>query len=192
MTPIPFKYRDKPATVAAQGQRVTIRFDGQNLTGRYRGGFVQLDQPHPIAVEAGAVLRGSMEAAPIKPSAEARVRHEVREAIGALPDVYLMDNPVGQAEFYDPNTNSFRYVNYGLEDGSPDLVIALKITIGALFVGMELKAPGKAPRKNQVECHRRWRAAGIHVVTVQSGQEALLALERIRGEIRERNAALAL
>ncbi len=180
MTPTPFKYRGVEGTVELSGQRVIIRHAGLVMTGRYRAGMVQLDTPHPIAVEASAVLRGQVQAATVKPSAEALVRHEVREAIGALPDVYLMDNPVGQAEFYEPNTNSFRYVNYGLEEGSPDLILALKKKAYAVFCGLELKAPGKAPRKNQVECHRRWGRAGILIATVQSGQEALLAIERFR------------
>lgn len=180
MTPIPFSYRGQPGTVELSGQRVIIRHAGLVMTGRYRAGMVQLDNPHPIAVEASAVLRGAAPAAPVKPSAEALVRKEVREAIGALPDVYLMDNPVGQAEFYEPSTNSFRYVNYGLEEGSPDLVLALKKRAFAVFCGMELKAPGKKPRPNQAECHQRWTRAGILVATVQSGQEALLAVERFR------------
>jgi len=180
LTPTPFKYRDQLGTVELSGQRVIIRHAGQVMTGRYRAGMVQLDTPHPIAVEAGAVLRGQVQTAPTGPSPEALVRAEVRKAIGALPDVYLMDNPVGHAEFYDPATNSFRHVDYGLEDGSPDLILALRKHGGAMMIGMELKAPGKAPRKNQAECHTRWRKAGIWVVTVQSGQEALLAVERFR------------
>ena len=180
MTPTPFNYRGVPGTVELSGQRVIIRHGGLVMTGRYRAGMVQLDTPHPISVEASAVLRGAIQAVPVKPSAEALVRHEVREAIGALPDVYLMDNPVGQAEFYEPNTNSFRYVNYGLEEGSPDLVLALKKRLYAVFCGLERKAPGKKPRPNQVECHQRWARAGILIATVQSGQEALLAVERFR------------
>ena len=86
MTPTPFKYRDQLGTVELQGQRVIIRHAGQVMTGRYRAGTVQLDTPHPIAVEAGAVLRGQVLTAPVGPSPEALVRAEVRQAIGAVPD----------------------------------------------------------------------------------------------------------
>lgn len=180
-----FTYRGQAATATLDGSKVCVQWSGGIHTGTYRSGMVQLSPPNPIGVEAGAALRsqlGQKIEVERSDNPEGRVRAEVREAIGALPDVYLMANPCGQAEFYNPATNSIRVVPYGLEDGSPDFIVALRRGGVALMMGLETKAPGQKPRPNQQECHGRWRRAGILVYTVQSGAEALLAIEDARGK----------
>jgi hypothetical protein len=168
--------------------KVTVHFDGQALTGSYRKGQVILDKPNPIAVEAAATLRNHLgdvpQALSEEATPEARVRKEVREKIGALDDVLLLANPVGTAQFYDDKTNSLRVIDYGLggtsAPGSPDYVVALRRGDGCQMLGLECKAPGKAPRGNQEDKHKIWRRAGIWVYTVQSGQEAEMAIDDAR------------
>lgn len=182
-----FLYRGITATLrlSESGGHVRIDWNGEAFTGTVKNNRVQLVPPHPIAVEASAALGPSATAVVRDVRPEAKVRHDVRKAIGALPGVYLMDNPVGHAEFYDEKNNSIRHVDYGLEPGSPDLIVALRRRVGCQMVGLELKAPGKSARANQSECHRRWTQAGIYVYTVQSGEEALLALADVRRRLGE-------
>lgn len=48
-------------------------------------------------------------------------------------------------------------------DGAPDRVIFAK---GGIYV--ELKAPGKEPRENQLREHEKMRAAGMKVIVIDS------------------------
>ena len=188
MTRTPFSYRGKPAAVVLSSGKVTIHYDGQALTGSYKNGQVMLDKPNPIAVEAAAALRqvrgDDVSAVSAAVSPEARVRKAVRERIGALPDVLLLANPVGMATFYDQKENQTRQIPYGLgspdAEGGPDYVVALRRGGGCQMIGLECKAPGQAPRASQRQCHERWELAGIWIYTVQSGQEADLAIEDAR------------
>ena len=45
---------------------------------------------------------------------------------------------------YNPATNSIRVVPYGLEDSSPDFIVALRRGGVALMVGLETKAPARS------------------------------------------------
>ncbi len=183
-----FTYRGKAGAVVHSAGQVTVHFDGQAFTGRYAKGQIMLDPPHPIAVEAAAALRKQLghEVAALSADAtpEARVKLEVRKAIGALDDVLLLANPVGMAEFFDEKKNELRKIPYGLGspegEGTPDYVVALKRGDGCQMIGIECKAPGESARANQRERHTVWRRAGIWVYTVQSGQEALMAIEDAR------------
>jgi hypothetical protein len=183
-----FLYRGKAAAVALSGNKVTVIFDGQTMTGNYRNGQVVLDKPHPIAVEAAAALRqqrgDKVSALSTEATPESKVKKEVREAIGALDDVFLLSNPVGMATYYSPETNKTREVPFGLgapyAEGGPDYVVALRRGNGCQMLGLEVKAPGEAPRANQRETHARWIRAGIWIYTVQSGEEAKLAIQDAR------------
>ncbi|HNB04299.1 MAG TPA: hypothetical protein PKV97_00075 [Thauera aminoaromatica] len=180
-----FDYRGSSAALHVNGSNVRIDWNGQTFTGTVKNNRVQIVPPHPIAVEASAALGPSTTAVVRDVRPEAKVRHDVRKAIGALPGVYLMDNPVGHAEYYDDKTNTIRHVDYGLEEGSPDLIVVLRRLVGCQMIGLELKAPGKSARANQTACHERWRRAGIFVYTVQSGEEALLAIADARRRLSE-------
>ena len=56
-----------------------------------------------------------------------------------------------------------RKVQWIGRDGAPDRLILAK---GGIYV--ELKAPGKEPRENQLREHEKMRAAGIRVAVIDS------------------------
>lgn len=188
LTQILFKYRGAEASVSIDGSKVKIIWGIDAFTGSYRNGQIILDKPHPIAVEAAAALRkqrgDEVSALSEDATPEGKVRKEVRKAIGALSDVFLMANPVGMATFYDEKHNSTREIPYGLGSpdavGGPDYVVALRRGAGCQMLGLECKAPGKAPRAEQRLTHARWERAGIWLYTVQSGQEAEMAIADAR------------
>lgn len=153
--------------------------------------------PWGLSVDVVAALRTALaqaeKGAKAKedPTPEAAVRKAVMDAIGALPDLLVMSNPIGTARF-ETEHGRYRYVDYGLEVGSPDLVAmmpwmcprALSVQ-GAQWIGLELKAPGKAPKPHQEECHRRWRAHGAWVwPAITSAAEAVEAIEQARQLLR--------
>lgn len=197
MTRCSFTYRSEAAAVVLSGGKVTVHFKGEALTGSYRNGQVLLDKPHPIAVEAAAALRNQrgdgLSSISADATPEGRVRHEVRKSIGALDDVLLLANPVGMAIFFDEATATERKIPYGLGspdgEGGTDYVIALRHAAGCQMIGLECKAPGGSARQNQVDRHIIWRRAGIWIYTVQSGAEALLAIEDARRKLQPKSEA---
>ncbi len=150
--------------------------------------------PWGIGVEVVAALRTALAQVEKRgkekedPTPEAAVRQAVMDAIGALPDLLVMSNPIGTARF-ETERGRWRYVDYGLEVGSPDLVAMMPWVCGdvrgAQWIGLELKAPGKAPKPHQEECHRRWRAHGAWVwPAITSAAEAVEAVEQARQMLR--------
>ncbi len=150
--------------------------------------------PLGISVDVVAALRTALAQAEKRgkekedPTPEAAVRKAVLDAIGALPDLLVMSNPIGTARF-ETEQGRYRYVDYGLEVGSPDLVAMMPWLCGdvqgAQWIGLELKAPGKAPKPHQEECHRRWRAHGAWVwPAITSAAEAVEAIEQARQMLR--------
>jgi len=188
LTKCEFLYLGRQAVVLLEGNKVTITWDGKTMGGQYRNGQVLLNQPHAIAVNAAAMIRQKLghavSAIREEATPEGKVRKAVREAIGALDDVLLLANPVGMAIFFDEKTLDERKVPYGLgapeAEGGPDYVVALRRPGGCQMLGLECKAPGESPRPNQREAHQRWTRAGIWMYTVQSGQEAELAIADAR------------
>jgi hypothetical protein len=187
-----FTYRSEAAAVVLSSGKVTVHFKGEALTGSYRNGQVLLDKPHPIGVEAAAALRNqrgdSLSSVSADATPEGRVRHAVRKAIGSLEDVLLLANPVGMAIFFDEGTNTERKIPYGLGspdgEGGSDYIVPLRYGRGCQMIGLECKAPGKSLRDNQSACRQRWERAGIWWYTVQSGEEALAAVEDARRRLR--------
>lgn len=109
-------------------------------------------------------------------SKESTLQRQILRAIGAEPDVYVLVNAVGQATFFTEQGRQY-HVTYGLEDGSPDLVLFVQGRDGlARVVGLEVKRPGEHPRENQSVCHARWRARGALVYVVHSIDEAKAAV----------------
>ena len=68
-----------------------------------------------------------------------------------------------------------RKVQWIGRDGAPDRLILAK---GGIYV--ELKAPGKEPRENQLREHDKMRAAGIRVEVIDS----LEGVDKLVGEIK--------
>lgn len=192
MSRFDFRYGGQNGYVDLARSQARIYLGGSFLgTARYVNGQLSMRPVHPCSVEAAAAVRrgrgDALGQLQLDVGPEANVRREVREAIGSLPGVYLMNNPVGQARFYGPD-GSERPVNYGLELGSPDLVLMLlwkrEPVRGAQWVAIELKAPGKTPREEQAECHARWIAAGAWVATCTNGPAAVRFLEQCKARLR--------
>ena len=68
-----------------------------------------------------------------------------------------------------------RKVQWVGRDGAPDRLILAK---GGIYV--ELKAPGKEPRENQLREHEKMRAVGIRVEVIDS----LEGVDELVGEIK--------
>lgn len=68
-----------------------------------------------------------------------------------------------------------RKVQWIGRDGAPDRLILAK---GGIYV--ELKAPGKEPRENQLREHDKMRAAGMKVEVIDS----LEGVDKLVGEIK--------
>jgi hypothetical protein len=141
------------------------------------------------------------QAAPKKPRApreapracepEALVQRRILLAIGSLPGVLVYRNSVGVAEYQD-HDGKRRTVKYGLDTGTPDLVVLLTVSVevrGAvrricMWVGLEVKAEDGEPSEDQLRVQRQWHAMGAHYSFVRSIPEALAALDRARrGEL---------
>jgi len=220
---IPFTFRGAPWVAELRGKRkvVLLQAGRELVTGSWVNGLLTQVAPAPgsegavrgISVEASAALRklaagdGQQE---LLATSEAMVRQEVSDAIGALPDVLLLSNPIGTAQF-PTERGKYRYVDYGLEVGSPDLVAMMgyrqplvaalprssRIVFeggiwwlrGAQWLGLELKAPGKAPKEHQEDCHRRWEAHGAWIwPAITSGAQAMAAIEEARALLRATGA----
>ena len=78
-----FDYRGSSAALHVNGSNVRIDWNGQTFTGTVKNNRVQIVPPHPIAVEASAALGPSTTAVVRDVRPEAKVRHDVRKAIGA-------------------------------------------------------------------------------------------------------------
>lgn len=68
-----------------------------------------------------------------------------------------------------------RKVQWVGRDGAPDRLILAK---GGIYV--ELKAPGKEPRENQLREHEKMRAVGIRVEVIDSFEQ----VDKLVGEIK--------
>lgn len=79
----------------------------------------------------------------------------------------------GRGMFWRNNTGAVkvegRFVRFG-DPGSPDI---LGILTGGLFIGLEVKMPGRKPTDLQKEWARSARKVGGEVATVYSVDEAL-------------------
>lgn len=122
---------------------------------------------------------------------EKSIQRDIEEALGAEPDLLLLRNSVGQAQYFDDDGKAF-YVPYGLGNGSPDLVGLLRVRVLAdaegyqdgrdvgIWFCLEVKPPEGELEDDQKKCHAIWRRFGAFVETVRSVQDAKRALERAR------------
>ena len=76
---------------------------------------------------------------------EAQIKAAARAAINAIPGCRVWNNPVGEADFEGHNGRTY-HVRYGLAEGSADLIACC----WGRFVSIEMKAPGKKPRPDQL------------------------------------------
>ena len=116
-------------------------------------------------------MRGRRERSPL----ERKIQADIEAAIGAEPDLLLLRNSVGEAQ-YVKDDGKVWYVPYGLGIGSPDLVGIL----GGRWFCLEVKVPGDEPDDHQLRCHAVWRRFGAFVEVVTSVDEAKAALARAR------------
>lgn len=109
---------------------------------------------------------------------ESEIKRRIMVAIGAEPDLLLMENVVGSALYINKETGIEYHVPYGLMKGSPDLVgIMLP---GGWWVCFEVKQPGLDAEPHQREIHDLWGKFGALVYVVHSPEEAVDALNDAR------------
>lgn len=114
------------------------------------------------------------------------IQRDIELAIGAEPDLLILRNSVGQAVYVDEDTERRYVVPYGLGTGSPDLVCQLHVWGVAVWLCLEVKAPGEVPRPDQEKCHVQWRRFGALVAVVTSADEGIEAVVQARKEVRRR------
>lgn len=135
-----------------------------------------------------------MRRAPRSPL-EKKIQADIEAAIGSEPDLLLMRNSCGAAEYFDEKTGKAWHVPYGLGTGSPDLVGILltsccgckrpRCSIGSVgrWFCLEVKRPGEEATDEQEKVHEVWRRFGAFVEVVHSVEEARQSLARARKEV---------
>ena len=121
---------------------------------------------------------------------ENKVQRDTQLRLGAHADLLMMRNNNGVAIFYDEKTAKKRFVNYGLGEGTPDLVCVLYVEaleLGVWFC-LETKRTGESASKQQKQVHKNMRAFGALVYTADSPEEAQRALDDAYRVIDERIA----
>lgn len=101
---------------------------------------------------------------------ESRIQRAVRIALNRTLRVRVVRNNVGSVR-----TDDGRYVTFGLNRGSPDLVGVLR---SGRAVGFEIKTATGRVSDDQKRWHAAARAWGVFVAVVRSPEEALEALAR--------------
>lgn len=121
---------------------------------------------------------------------ERELQRRIEAAIGSEPDLLLLRNSVGQAEYVTDDGRSF-FVPYGLGVGSPDIVGILRVrtrsndpldpprTLGTWFC-LEVKTDKGTLSDEQLKCHHVWRKFGAFVAVVRSVEDARAALANAR------------
>lgn len=103
---------------------------------------------------------------------ENQIQDAIRLAVGKLPDVVVWRNESGVAEHHG------RYVRYGLQKGSADL-IGLLAPQGRLLA-LEVKTPRGRLSEEQKLFLELVRGMGGFACVVTSAAEALLAIDRAK------------
>jgi hypothetical protein len=103
---------------------------------------------------------------------ETQIQNKIRLAVGQLSDVVIWRNESGVAQ------HNGRYVRYGLQKGSADLIGILKPT--GRFLALEVKTPTGRLRKEQVLFIQLVQKMGGFACVVTSPEEALAAVDRAR------------
>lgn len=120
---------------------------------------------------------------------ESEVQQRIRLALGREPDCVVWRNNVGVATFFAEN---IQRVEYGLCEGSSDLIGLATVTITpemvgqkiGRFVALEVKKVGGSTQKARAEKQRLFRELvlnmGGHAAVVRGELEAKAALENAR------------
>ena len=103
---------------------------------------------------------------------ETQIQNQIRLATGQLDDFVVWRNESGVAEHHG------RYVRYGLQKGSADLIGIL--TPSGRFVALEVKTPKGRLRQEQKLFLELVRKMGGFACVVTSPEEALAAIQRAR------------
>lgn len=133
----------------------------------------------------------------VRSTLEKTIQSNIEADLGAEPDLLILRNSIGQAEYFNDDGKSYR-VPYGLGKGSPDLVGLLRIEAlpsdgpwaarcvvpTAIWFCLEVKVPGEEATSEQSHVHAIWRRFGAFVEVVHSVSEARAALERARSLFR--------
>jgi len=109
---------------------------------------------------------------------ESEIQHDIRVALGQLPDVRVFRNNVGVADVRGSK------VRFGLAKGSSDLIGFIRHDFNgkkiARFVSLEVKTPtGKTTEEQDLWIAAIRRFGGFACV-VRSVEDALAAIERAR------------
>lgn len=120
---------------------------------------------------------------------EKKIQADIEAELGAEPDLLLLRNSCGAAEYLDEKTGKSWHVPYGLGTGSPDLVGLLRFRASkrgvlGLWFCLEVKQVGKDATDEQKKCHEIWRRFGAIVCVVHSVHEAREALRTARHALR--------
>ena len=140
---------------------------------------------------------------------EKAVRERIIRALGGQPDLLILSNPTGRAEYVQtavkgdliggsPDIDAKdRFVDYGLGGrGGCDLIgflhwvhpdprPGLSDLRGAQTLGIEVKAPGKHRSQHQIRWHLQAAARGVWILEeATSAEQALSWLEECRGRLR--------
>jgi len=103
-------------------------------------------------------------------NSETRIQRAIRIALNRTMRVRVTRNNVGSVR-----TEDGRFVTFGLNRGSPDLVGVLR---SGRAVGFEVKSPNGRVSDDQRRWHEAARKWGVFVAVVRSVDEALEALAR--------------
>ena len=140
---------------------------------------------------------------------ENAIRQRIIRALGGQPDLLILSNPSGVAEYTQTTDRgapiggvedvdaSSRRVEYGLGGrGGCDLIgflhwvhpdprPGLSDLRGAQTLGIEVKAPGKHRSQHQIRWHLQAAARGVWILEeATSAEQALSWLEECRGRLR--------
>lgn len=103
---------------------------------------------------------------------EAVIKAQARAAINAIPGCRVWNNPVGAVE------KDGYHVKFGLAVGSADLIACC----WGRFVSIEMKAPGKKPRPDQLAWIELVESFGGIADWADSVEKAVAIVERARGQ----------
>lgn len=104
---------------------------------------------------------------------EAALTSAILAACNRLPRCWFFRNNVGSFR------RRGRVITYGLGTGSPDIVGMIEGDFQALWVGIEVKLPGKVQQEEQTEWEERCAEIGGVYILATSVKEAVSQLKEI-------------
>jgi hypothetical protein len=114
-------------------------------------------------------------------STEREIMHDIRLALGRIPDLVMWRNNVVGVETYDHVHGGARHHHAGLPKGSADLIGVL----AGRFIALEVKTPTGRTTPEQDRWLELVRAKGGFAAVVRSAADALDAIARARKGAKE-------